>query len=74
LSKFTAREYRGYPTTFTHLSIAVFLYVWQQQSNSTRQYITAENYFISKGDWFTITIDRRVSVVLQENKTDKKEK
>ena len=37
-----------------------------------------ENYFIAKGDWFTITVDRsqrrRVSVVLQENETDKDRK
>lgn len=37
-----------------------------------------KDYWICKGDWFTITLDksqpRRVSVTLQENKTDKNRK
>lgn len=42
------------------------------------EYIKDEFFFICKCDWFTITVDRsqprRVSVVLQENVTDKDRK
>ena len=50
----------------------------ETDSEKNNEQTNDENYWIVKGDWFTITVDRsqrrRVSVVLQENETNKDRK